>query len=131
MNVDKSYGIDVDNFNIAEELAVFDDLRMTKHEIAVRIYIEPEMTPGGIVLPPKIQDEAEYQKCVGLLVKKAPYACKGGLTFDLTGDESPLGKWYIFPRHQGYKIKYKGRPIWIMQDKDLGPGTPDPRFVTR
>lgn len=123
-------GIDLDTFSIEKEIAKFDDMKVDGWDIVIRLYMEPAVTKGGILLTPKTQEEGEYTNCVGLVVKKSSAAYLDN-RYEQTGSWCEVGEWRTFPRHAGWKMKYKGMPVFVLKEDAVGPKVPDPRYVTR
>lgn len=78
------------------------------NEVLVAVYIRPEKTKTGIVLPDHYRDEDRFQSKVGLLVAKGPDAFVDpsgkwfrGLSFD-------VGDWLIFRPSDGWNVTVNG-----------------------
>jgi len=123
--------IDKDNFSIQNEIAKFADVEVPGWKVCIRLFIPPTTTKGGILLTAKTHDEHEFQNCVGLVVKKGPDCYKGPSFIDGCAHWCQVGEWRVFPRHTGLKIKYKGMPLWMIDDVAVGIGVKDPRDVER
>lgn len=126
----KDIGIDINNFSIEEEIAKFATVKVPGWQVLVRLYMEPEITAGGIILTAKSQEEGEYRNCVGLVVKMGP-ACYKGARFEGCEPWCKVGEWRVFPRNAGLKKKYKGLPVWTINDDAVGIGVDDPRDIDR
>ncbi len=130
MKNEEEIGIDIETFSIEAEIAKFDKMKVDGWDVVVRLYMPPAKTIGGIWLTDKALEEGEYTNCVGLVVKIAP-GCYKDARYEDTGSFCNVGEWRVFPRHAGYKIKYKGMPIFIMKEDAIGPLVDDPRDVNR
>jgi co-chaperonin GroES (HSP10) len=121
-------GIDLDNFDIPAEIAKFDDMNPLGWKVIVRVYTPPKKRASGLYIPDNIHCEEQYRNCTGLVVKIAEDAYK---------DErykSPwckVGDWVIFPRHAGYKIHYKGSPIFVLNEDAIDVKIAKPTYITR
>jgi hypothetical protein len=48
------------------------DITLTGNDLIMSVYIEKEMSPGGLILPPERLRESLYQSKVGLVLKTGP-----------------------------------------------------------
>lgn len=122
-------GIDLDNFNKEEEIAKFKDMGALGWNIVIRLYTSPKKK-GGIILPDTVRNEDQYRICTGLVVKVSPAAYKDARYSD-TGAWCEVGDWIVFPRHAGYKVKYKDIPIFILKEDAVDLKIANPLDVTK
>ncbi len=111
----KDYGIDLVNFDADAEIAKFEDLPPVGWSLMLRLYTEPEMTAGGLILPPKVRDEAVCNNFIGLVVGMSKDAYTD-IRYEKTGPWCKIGDWVIFPRHSGYRIFVGDIPLWILKE---------------
>lgn len=123
-------GIDLATFSIEEELAKFKDIEATGWDVIVRLYVAPQVTKGGLLIPDSAHNEQQFSGCVGLVVKVSPGAYKDPRYSD-TGPWCKEGEWRVFPRHSGYKISYDGIPLFIIKEDGIGPKVQDPSKISR
>lgn len=84
-------------------------LRIPNNLVLIATYIEPEMSPGGIIMVQKRLDESRYQGKVGLLLKAGPSAFKfteGGYAYE--GDVPKVGDWIVYRASDGWEIFIRG-----------------------
>lgn len=118
-------GIDFDNFNIQEELKLFDDCKLKPVEILIRLYIQPKKTKGGIILD---NSKDIFHEIVGYVAKIGKCAFEGE-RYKNWGRWYDVGDWVVFPRHAGFRFTYKKLPVFSIIDDAPNMVVPDPRFV--
>lgn len=75
------------------------------NQILVAVYMPPEQTVGGIIVPVKTRDENKFQGKVGLLVKKGPTAFVDPEKQWFTGTEGfEPGDWLVFRASDGWAV---------------------------
>lgn len=118
-------GIDIDNFNMQEELKSFDDCKVKPVEILIRLYIQPKKTKGGIILD---NSKDIFHEIVGYVAKIGECAFEGE-RYKNWGRWYKVGDWVVFPRHAGFRFTYKKLPVFSILDDAPNMVVPDPRFV--
>jgi len=130
MMIKDEVGIDLENFSKEAEIEKFKDIKMQGWSILVRLYITPQQTKKGIILPGQFQDDEKYRNCVGLVVKKSTGAYLDARYND-TGPWCKVGDWVVFPRHAGYRILYKNLPVFVLKEDAIDAVVEDPSIVSR
>ena len=118
-------GIDLNNFNTEEEVAKFKNLRLAGWSIAVRLYTQPSKV-GSLFVPDSVRNEEQYRNFVGLVVGVSKAAYQDKVRYEQTGPYCKIGDWVFFPRHSGYKIKYHGMPLFILNEDVISGVLEDP-----
>lgn len=118
-------GIDFDNFNIEEELKLFEDCTIKPTDILIRLYIQPKKTKGGIILD---NTKDIFHEIVGYVAKIGKCGFSGERYKDW-GHWYKVGDWVAFPRHAGIRYTYKKLPVFSIVDDAPMMVVPDPRFV--
>ena len=118
-------GIDFDNFNIQEELKLFDDCKLKPVEILIRLYIQPKKTKSGIILD---NSKDIFHEIVGYVAKIGECAFEGE-RYKNWGRWYDVGDWVVFPRHAGFRFTYKKLPVFSILDDAPNMVVPDPRYV--
>lgn len=118
-------GIDIDNFDMVEELKNFDDCKLKPVEILIRLYIQPNKTKGGIILD---NSKDIFHEIVGYVAKIGECAFEGE-RYKNWGRWYDVGDWVVFPRHAGFRYTYKKLPVFSILDDAPNMVVPDPRFV--
>lgn len=113
MNTDE--GIDLENFDKEAEIAKYEAFESKLWNIVIRLYSPAAKTKSGILITDTIRDNAQYQTCVGLVVKIAPGCYKDKRYID-TGPACEVGDWVVIARHSGLRVKYKGLPTFITKE---------------
>lgn len=120
--------IDVDNFNLEDELKLFEDYTPRPTEIAIRLYIRPAETKSKIILPPKIVEKDIYNEITGYVAKIGKCAFTGE-RYKEWGEWYKVGDWVVFPRHSGVRFTYDGLPVFSIVDDAPLAVISDPRRV--
>ena len=115
--IEDEIGIDLDNFNIDEELKLFEDYTPKPTEILIRLYVESNVTKGGIILN---NDKTIYNGIVGYIAKIGKL-CFTGEQYKDWGNWYKVGDWVVFPRHAGIRFTYDKLPVFaIVDDAPIG-----------
>lgn len=112
MYSDDEIGIDFDNFNVNDELSLFEDCIPKPTEILIRLYIQPQKTKGGIIID---NSKGIYNEIVGY-VAKIGKCCFRGENYQDWGHWYKVGDWVVFPRHAGIRFTYKKLPVFAIVD---------------
>ncbi len=122
--------IDLDNFDKWDEIAKFEDIKAVGWSIIVRLYVEKSNHKSNLYVPSSVIDNQKYINCTGLVVKVAKnvYMDK---RYDQTGVWCDIGDWVVFPRHGGYRIVYKGMPVFILKEDAIDAIVTNPKLITR
>jgi co-chaperonin GroES (HSP10) len=118
-------GIDLDNFNIEEELKLFEDCTIKPTDILIRLYIQPKKTKGGIIID---NTKDIFHEIVGYVAKIGKCGFSGERYKDW-GNWYKVGDWVAFPRHAGIRYTYKKLPVFSIVDDAPMMVIPDPRYV--
>jgi co-chaperonin GroES (HSP10) len=88
---------------IYRSLGNISDVEVCSNQILVAVYIRPEKTAGGLILPDATRDEDKYQSKVGLIVKMGPDAC-----LEWRDDAKfSVGDWIVFRVSDGWSLGIK------------------------
>lgn len=120
--------IDLDTFDMQEELKCFQDYVPNPVQILIRLYIQPEMTKGGIILTNKELERDIYSNISGYIAKMGS-ACFTGERYKHWGEWYKVGDWLIFPRHAGIRFEYNNLPVFSIVDDAPIAVISDPRLV--
>ncbi len=118
-------GIDLDSFDIQEELKLFEDCTIKPTDILIRLYIQPKKTKGGIILD---NTKDIFHEIVGYVAKIGKCGFSGERYKDW-GHLYKVGDWVAFPRHAGIRYTYKKLPVFSIVDDAPMMVVPDPRYV--
>jgi co-chaperonin GroES (HSP10) len=118
-------GIDLDSFDIQEELKLFEDCTIKPTDILIRLYIQPKKTKGGIILD---NTKDIFHEIVGYVAKIGKCGFSGERYKDW-GHWYKVGDWVAFPRHAGIRYTYKKLPVFSIVDDAPMMIVPDPRYV--
>lgn len=89
------------------------------NNILVGIYIRPEKTRGGILLPQSATDEDNYQGKVGLVLKKGADAFKSDENIDFGTQNVEVGDWVVFRVGDGWPLAIRGTACRMITDRAI------------
>jgi len=119
-------GIDIDTFNMEEELKLFEGCTPNPTIILIRLYIKPQKTAGGLLWVDNAK--GKFEETVGYVAKIGKCAFKGE-AFKEWGNWYKEGDWVMFPRASGMRVSYKGLPVFAMYDTVPVLKVSDPRNI--
>ena len=89
---------------LKDEIGDISNIEIFNNQILVAVYIRPEKTKSGIMLPGQTRDDDKYQSKVGLVLKKGATAFLDDTESwfkDITIDQ---GDWVVFKPSDGWAI---------------------------
>jgi co-chaperonin GroES (HSP10) len=98
--------------------------------VLVAIYIAPDRSPGGIIIPQASKKEDVYQGVVGLVLKKGALAFKDDERNQFHGQDVTVGDWVTFRPGDAKRIQIKGVECRIVEDTMIDMVIDDPTIVT-
>jgi len=102
-----------------DELGNLDDIEVFNNQLLIAIYIRPEKTASGIMLPGQSRDEDKHQGKVGLIIKKGPEAFEDPDKHWFKGLKVEVGDWVFFRVTDGWSIDVHGVPCRMIDDIDI------------
>jgi hypothetical protein len=94
---------------ILKDLEVYlDHIDLNRNRVMVATYVEPAITSGGIMLPPKTLDESRFQGKAGLLIAKGPLAFKWDDPEGLESPEPEIGDWIFYRASDTFECGFAG-----------------------
>ncbi len=104
-----------------------DDHEIMLNKILVGVYLRPEKTQSGILLPDQIRKEDEYQGKVGMVLKMGPLAFKDE---QFEGARVDVGDWIMFRASDGFPVIVNGYLCRLLEDeKDVKMKIPAPDSI--
>jgi len=104
---------------LMDELGNLDDIQVFNNEVMVAIYVRPEKTNSGIILPGATRDEDRYQGKVGLVVKMGLQAFDDPNNNWFKGTKVKVGDWVYFRVTDGWSINVHGVSCRMIDDTDV------------
>jgi co-chaperonin GroES (HSP10) len=101
---------------ILKSLGNISDVEIFNNQLLCAVYIRPEKTKGGIVLPDQHRSEDKFQGKVGLVLKKGPDAFVDGTNTWFNGVTVDVDDWIIFRPADGWSITVHGVLCRILND---------------
>ena len=114
---------------ILKEMGNIDDIEIFHNQVLVAIYIKPEQTKGGIIIPGQTRDEDKYQGKVGLVIKKGEDAFNDPSGKWFKGVDIGMHDWIVFRPSDGWQITVHGKLCRILDDTDERGRIPAPDAV--
>jgi len=89
------------------------------NQILCAVYIRPEKTKGGIVLPDQHRNEDRHQSKVGLILKVGPdaFVDESGVWFKEVSVK--VHDWIVFRPSDGWSITVNGVLCRILKDENV------------
>ena len=101
---------------ILDEMGDISKVELFNNQVLVAIYMRPEKTASGILLPGQTRDEDKYQGKAGLVIKLGPNAF-GETTDNLfNGVDVNLHDWVYFKPSDVWSITVHGVLCRILDD---------------
>lgn len=104
---------------ILKELGDISSLEIYNNQVLVAVYIRPEKTKSGILLPGQTRDEDKFQSKVGLVLKKGPSAFEdetGAWFKDIKIQEHD---WIVFRPSDGWSITVNNVLCRMIDDMNI------------
>jgi co-chaperonin GroES (HSP10) len=101
---------------LLKKLGKLDDIEIFNNQILCAVYVRPEKTKGGIVLPDQHRAEDKIQGKVGLVVRKGPSAFVDETNTWFDGVEVDVNDWIVFRPSDGWSITVNGVLCRILDD---------------
>jgi co-chaperonin GroES (HSP10) len=80
------------------------------NQILCAVYVRPDETAGGIILPDKVVDEDRWQGKCGLVIKMGPMAFVSDENTKFASDDKlKIGDWVVFRASDGWQISLSGQ----------------------
>ena len=104
---------------IWDELGDISKVEVFNNQLLVAVYIRPEKTKSGLLLPGQTRDEDKYQSKVGLVIKKGPSAFQ-----DTSGEwfqdvDIDVNEWIVMRSSDGWSITVNGVLCRMIDDMNV------------
>jgi len=111
---------------LLNDLGDISELEIFNNQILLAVYIRPQRTKSGILLPHETTDEDRYQSKVGLLVKAGNSAFEDDTDTWFKDVEINDHDWLIFRPSDGWSITINGVLCRILEDVATKGRVPNP-----
>jgi len=91
-------------------------IEIFNNQILCAVYVRPEKTKGGIVLPDQHRAEDKIQGKVGLVLKKGPMAFVDDSSNWFVDADIDVNDWIVFRPSDGWSITVHGVLCRILDD---------------
>lgn len=104
---------------ILDEIGDISNVEVFNNQLLVAVYIRPEKTKSGLLLPGQTRDEDKFQSKVGLVLKKGPSAFQ-----DTSGEwfqdiDIDVNEWIIMRSSDGWSITVNGVLCRMIDDMNV------------
>jgi len=104
---------------ILDEIGDTSKVEVFNNQLLVAVYIRPEKTKSGLLLPGQTRDEDKFQSKVGLVLKKGPSAFQ-----DTSGEwfqdiDIDINEWIIMRSSDGWSITVNGVLCRMIDDMNV------------
>jgi co-chaperonin GroES (HSP10) len=104
---------------ILDEIGDTSKVEVFNNQLLVAVYIRPEKTRSGLLLPGQTRDEDKFQSKVGLVLKKGPSAFQ-----DTSGEwfqdiDIDVNEWIIMRSSDGWSITVNGVLCRMIDDMNV------------
>jgi co-chaperonin GroES (HSP10) len=107
-----------------------DKIEVLLNRILTAVYIENEITPGGIIKPTETIAESIWQGKAALVLKVGPAAFEDDTSSSFYGQSVKPGDWVSFRAGNCSQIEISKIPCRIVEDRYIEAIYHDPRMVT-
>lgn len=114
---------------ILDAVGDISQLEVSHNFILIAIYIEPEKTKGGILMPHKTIQESIYQGKVGLVLKHGPLAYVDDESNKFMGQKIAPGDWVVFRNSDGLDLDVNGVRCKFIEEAHIRAKVPAPGMV--
>lgn len=117
---------------IKKAIGSLDGIDIYHNQVLVAVYIRPEKTKGGILLPDYTggrRDEDKWQGKVGLIVKLGANAFDDPKGVWFKDVDLKIGDWVIFRPSDGWNIVVNGVLCRILEDVVIRGKTDNPERI--
>jgi co-chaperonin GroES (HSP10) len=114
---------------LLKELGNIKDVEIFHNQILCAVYLRPEKTSGGIILPDQAKAEDRYQSKVGLVVRMGPDAFVDDTNTWFKDFKVGLNDWIVFKPSDGWAITVNGVLCRILDDTNVKGRIPNPDQV--
>lgn len=115
---------------ISEECAPFmAGLTVLGARVLVGVYVPPEVTKSGIIMPGKTRDESNYQGKVGLVLALGPIAFEDDPTHRFGAIKPQVGDWIVFNVGDTFAMEFGKRRARNIEDVDVHMIITDPDSI--
>lgn len=102
--------------DLLKKIGNINDIEIFNNQLLCAVYVRPEKTKGGIVLPDQHRSEDKIQGKVGLVLKKGQSAFVDEGQNWFVGVKVDVNDWIIFRPADGWSITVNGVLCRIMDD---------------
>ena len=104
---------------LKEAVGDIENVEIFRNQVLVAIYIPPEKTRGGILMPGSTRDENKFQGKIGLVLKNGPLAFVDPEGKWFAGVKIEIDDWVVFRPSDGWALTVNGHVCRVIDDTDI------------
>lgn len=112
-----------------DSIGNLNDVELFNNQVLMAIYVRPEKTQGGIILPGAHRDEDIVQSKVGMVVKMGPSAFHDETGKWFMGTAIELGDWVFFRASESWSCTVNDTLCRIIDDVNVRGKVPTPDTI--
>lgn len=101
---------------IWDKIGEISNIEIFNNQILVGIYIRPQQTAGGVLLPDQTRAEDKFQGKVAMVLKKGPDAFNDPEGKWFNGIDVNVGDWIVLRPSDGWQINIHGTECRLLED---------------
>jgi co-chaperonin GroES (HSP10) len=105
--------------DLLKQIGDLKDIELFNNQVLCAIYVRPEKTLGGIIIPEQNRAEDKIQGKVGLVVRKGPTAFVDDTDKWFSDIDVKLNDWVVFRASDGWSITVNKVLCRIVDDTDV------------
>lgn len=115
--------------DLLKALGDISEFQLFHNQCLCAVYIRPEKTKSGILLPGQTRDEDKWQGKVGLIVKLGPSAFDDPESRWFQGVSVKLHDWIVFRPAEGWQLTVNNVLCRIVDDVHVRGTIPHPDMI--
>ncbi len=105
--------------DLLKKVGTLDGVEIFNNQVLVAVYIRPERTKGGIVLPDQHRAEDKNQGKIGLVLRQGPLAFVDETKTWFSDVEISDGDWVVFRPSDGWAVTINGVLCRVLDDVNI------------
>lgn len=101
---------------LIDEIGDLSTVEVFNNDVVVAVYMRPEKTKSGLIMPDQHLDEDRHQSKVGIIVKMGPRAFEPNDAGWYEGDTFNVGDWVVFRPSDGWLVTIHGVLCRLFKD---------------
>ena len=107
----------------------YSSFKIFNNQVLCAVYVRPQKTKGGVLLPHMTTDEDKIQGKVGLVISMGPMAFVDDSNSWFKDANINIGDWVVFRPSDGWSVTINGNICRILDDTNIRGTIPHPDLV--